>query len=304
MDTRELPFNILHLCSHGNQSEGSLIEERYVDDFGTEHIFEYFLTITLAPDPNKKLENGEPLIKVTKKVYPRKLNGFSLRTKGFKEQNYPSSIFPKMFTAVPVKENQISSRHVTLENSHEIACYSFSHSGLISHLAAGHSPFIFNNTCWSAYDIKNHFIGVRARAYIGTLWKIDNTVAFKTAESFYNSLFDQSLLDALQVSSIHTHQTKDQNIYVFYGLHFTKFKQGISIEDSKRDVANRLLQSLETWKGNLSRSKDDSIKENIRDLINWNATLIVRKYLRELLEIIGKEKLKELFKKFVMSQIR
>ena len=297
---KELPFNILHLCSHGNQSEGSLIEERYVDQYGNEHIFEYFLTLSLAPDPDKKSEKGEPLIKVSTKIFPKKLNGFSFRTKEFKEQNYPSSIFPKMFTTVPVKENQISSKRTTIENSHEIACYRFSHLGLFSHLAAGHSPLIFNNTCWSAYDIKNHLIAVRARAYIGTLWNINNSVAFKSAESFYNALFDKTILQALQDSMAHSKKTKDQNIYIFYGLHFTKLKKVSSIADSKKDVTIRLLQSLDTWKGNLSRSDDESIKENINDLINWNASLIVKKYRKELLKIIGKEE----FEKYVSSLVK
>ncbi len=298
---KELPFNILHLCGHGNQSEGSLIEERYVDQYGKEHIFEYFLTLSLAPDPDKKSEKGEPLIKVTTKIFPKKLNGFSFRTKEFKEQNYPPSIFPKMFNIVPVKENQISSKRTIIENSHEIACYRFSHLGLFSHLAAGHSPLIFNNTCWSAYDIKNHLIAVGARAYIGTLWNINNSVAFKSAESFYNTLFAKTILQALQDSMVHSKKTKDQNIYIFYGLHFTKVKKGSSIANSKKDVTIRLLQSLDTWKGNLSRSDDVSIQENIQDLIKWNVSLILKKYRKQLLEIIGKEKVLELLKKYLQS---
>jgi hypothetical protein len=294
---KELPFNILHLCSHGNQSEGSLIEEKFVDQFGKEHIFEYFLTLGLAAEPGRKSKSGEPVMKVSKKIFPKKLNGFAFKTKEFREQNYPSSIFPKMFRDVPVRENQLSSKRVTLENSHEIACFRFSHLGMFSHLAAGHSPLIFNNTCWSSYDIKNHFISVRTRAYVGTLWNIDNTIAYKTAESFYNSIFDNTILKALQESFIHSKETKDQNIYVFYGLHFTKVEKGSSIEKSKKNIAIRLLESLDTWQGNFDRTNDSSIKENIQDLINWNRKIIVKKYFKELITIIGKEKLNEYFKK-------
>ncbi|WP_452232305.1 hypothetical protein [Lacinutrix sp. MEBiC02595] len=294
---KELPFNILHLCSHGNQSEGSLIEERFVDQFGNEHIFEYFLTLSIAPDPGKKSKSGEPLIKVSKKIFPRKLNGFSFRTKEFKEQNYPSSIFPKMIKAVPVRANEISSKWVTLENSHEIACYKFSHLGMFSHLAAGHSPLIFNNTCWSAYDIKNHFIGVRARSYIGTLWNIDNSIAYKTAESFYNSLFDKTILEVLQESLVHSKKTEDRNIYVFYGLHFTKLEKGTSIEKSKKNITIRLLKSLSTWKSNFDQTNDPNIKENIQDLMKWNRNTIVKNYFKELITIIGKEKINEFFRK-------
>src|SRR5690606_36065306 len=182
---KELPFNILHLCSHGEQTEGSHIEEKYVDQFGQEHIFEYFFSLSFTPEPGKFNEEGEPLIKVSKKVFPEKLNGVPFRTKEFKEQNYPSSIFPPMFKVVPVKENQISHKRVPIRNSHEITCYNFSRMAMFAHLAAGrHSPLIFNNTCWTAYEIKNHLLGVRARAYIVTLWNIANTTAYNTAATF------------------------------------------------------------------------------------------------------------------------
>lgn len=295
---KELPFNVLHLCSHGDQSEGSLIEEKYIDEFGNEHVFEYYLTISLAPDPDKKNGNGEPLIKVSKKIFPRKLNGFAFRTEEFKQQNYPSSIFPKMIDTVPVKENEISSKRVTLENSHEIACYRFSHIGFFTHLAAGHSPLIFNNTCWSAYDIKNHLIGVRARAYIGTLWAIDNTVASKTAESFYSLLFDKTVLEALQESLVHSKGSKDENIYAFYGLHFTKLNKGKSIEDSKKDITRKLLLSIDTWQNNYDKATDPTIKESIEDLIKWNKKMISKNYFKELIDIIGRDKLMEFLKKY------
>lgn len=294
---KELPFNILHLCSHGEQTEGSLIEEKYVDQYGQEHIFEYFFAINLTPEAGRKSKTGEPLIKVTTKIFPRKLNGFAFRTKEFKEQNYPSSIFPKMFKEAPVKENEISSKRVTIENSHEITCFKFSHLGMFSHLAAGrHSPLVFNNTCWSAYDIKNHLIAIRARGYIGTLWNIDNSIASKTAESFYNCLFDKTLLGALQESMAYSKGTEDENIYVFYGLHFSKLKKGTSIDITKETIARGLLESIRSWQYNFSRTNDHSIKENIQDQLKWNRTYLIKNYFKELLTIIGRDKVKGFFK--------
>lgn len=287
---KELPFNILHLCSHGNQTEGEIIEEKYVDQFGVEHIFEYGMAIAPAPGLNKKNADGEPLIKVSKKIFPKKLDGIPFRTKAFKDKNYDQSMISKMIDTVPIKKNQIRSQKLVLENSHEIVCYIFSHFGNFSHLAAGHSPLIFNNTCWSAYDIKSHFIAVRARAYIGTLWAIDNSIAIKTAESFYTSLFDKTILEALQESLVHSKGTQNEGIYAFYGLHFTRLKKGSSVENSKKNVTLGLLRSLDTWKGNLRKSNDESIKENIRDLMEWNASLIARKYRKECLEFISKKK--------------
>ncbi len=287
---KELPFNILHLCSHGEQSKGSLIEEKYIDQFGNEHIFEYYFSLSITPEPGKVNENGEPLLKVSKKIYPRKLNGFAFRSKEFKEQNYHSSIFPKMFKEVPVQENKISSKRVTLENSHEITCYFFSHMGMFTHLAAGrHSPLIFNNTCWSAYEIKNHLIAVRARAYIGTLWNINNLTACKTAESFYGFLFDKTLLESLHDSLIHSKETVDENIYVYYGLHFSKLNKGKSIDNTKENIARGLIESINTWQQNLERTNDPSIMENIQDQIKWNKLQLIRNYKPQLINIISKD---------------
>tara|TARA_R110000851_G_scaffold325155_1_gene492946 strand:+ start:1118 stop:1621 length:504 start_codon:yes stop_codon:yes gene_type:complete len=131
---------------------------------------------------------------------------------------------------------------------------------------------------------------------------VDNSVALKTAEAFYNTLFDKTILEALQDAMVHSENTKDQNIYIMYGLHFTKLKKGSSIENSKNEVTIGLLRSLETWKGNLSRSNDHSIKENIQDLINWNVALILKKYREELLEIVGKDKVIEIFKKHLRQK--
>jgi len=70
------------------------------------------------------------------------------------------------------------------------------------------------------------------------------------------------------------------------------------MENSKKNVILGLLRSLDTWESNLSRSNDDSAKENIQDLINWNGALIVKKYSKELFEIIRKGKVMELMKRF------
>lgn len=294
---KELPFNIIHLCTHGNQSKGSHIVERYTDEYGKEHIFEYNFLLSFMHETGKVNEQGEPVIKVLRMVYPKKLNGYVFRSKEFKDQNYPSSMFQKMFSTVPVKENEISSQKVIVENAHAIECYHFSHFAKFSHLSAGrHSPLVFNNICWSAYEMKDHIIAVRARGYVGTLWAVDNVVALNTAESFYNAVFDKTVLEALQESFEHSKGTNNQNIYVFYGLHFSMFKKAETLESSKNQLVKGLLENISTWKTNYNSSKNPNTKESILDNIKWNQNLITKRYMPELIKIIGPKYLKEYFK--------
>ncbi|GAA4292666.1 hypothetical protein [Aestuariibaculum suncheonense] len=294
---KELPFNILHLCTHGNQSKGSLIIEKYTDEYGNEHIFEYNLLFSLMPEPGMYNENGEPLIKVLKLVYPKKLNGYAFRTKEFKDQNYPSSIFPKMFSTVPVNENEISRQEVIVENAHGIECHSFSHFAKFSHLSANqHSPFIFNNICWSAYEIKDHLLAVRARGYIGTLWAVNNDVAVKTAETFYDSFFEKTVLSSLQDSLVHSKATNNRNIYMYYGLHFTSFNKAKSVESSKDDIVKGLLTNISSWKTNYDGCENTNTRYNILAQIRWNQQMILKYFRKELLKLIGKKALIDFLK--------
>ncbi|MFV8344216.1 hypothetical protein [Flavobacterium sp. XS2P39] len=284
MHVKEFPFNILHFCSHGGEVDGYSVVLEFIDRFGTKHKIEYDEVVSLAPT------YGEELISVTTKMIWRKFNGLIWGSKEFKKMNYENYIFSDMQNMINKKEKIIRVKKDIITDSCAIKCCDFGYQAMFNFLAASYSPIIFNNTCWSGADISHHFISVGARGYVGTLWNINNNIAKNTAERFYEKLFDNSILDSLQSSLINTLGTKDENVYIFWGLHFTSLKSGASIENSKMDITYALFNSLDIWKRKLGSVSKKSTIDNIKKNIQWNANQIMDFFRNEAIEILNKNK--------------
>ena len=156
---------------------------------------------------------------------------------------------------------------------------------MFNSLAGVHSPFIFNNTCWSWYYIAQAFISSGSRGYIGTLWNISNETATKCAEYFYESLFNDTILNSLHQSLDFARGTKDENIYLFWGLHFTTLPKGNSIAESRLHITSELLKSLDRWKERLQKV-EGPIKKNIQEIIEWNASQLAGDFFKESTSLI------------------
>ena len=81
-----------------------------------------------------------------------------------------------------------------------IACADTIHQGQFHALASYSSPIVFNNTCWSWSEVAAFFIACGARAYIGTLWEIENDAAVTAARTFYENLFSGTVLIGISQS--------------------------------------------------------------------------------------------------------
>ena len=159
---------------------------------------------------------------------------------------------------------------------------------MFNYLAAMHSPIIFNNTCWSWSDVADSFIGVGARGYIGTLWNIDNTVATKSAEVFYNNIFEKTVLSSLHEALEISKNTRDENIYIFWGLHFTSIVPGVSTEASSLVVFSKIMDSLEIWKTKLEKTKIPEHKKTIASIIDWLSRVLARNFKKEVVKYLYK----------------
>ena len=83
--------------------------------------------------------------------------------------------------------------------------------------------------------------------------------------------------------------TKDENIYLLWGLHFSTLKKGITIIDSKNDVVKKLLNSLSMWKDTLEDTKSETTKKSISEIIDWIEELIIRNFKGEAVNIINRQ---------------
>ena len=280
---KEFPFSLIHFCSHGGEVEGSRITEEFIDSFGNKHTVVYDEVVSIGPSKYDKL------IPVLVKRIWRELNGFKWKSKELKAQNIPSSVYAELANFVGTSENIDRSNRVLVQDSAHIKCNHFIYQAMFRHLAAGHSPFVFNNTCSSWSDIADSFIGVGAKGYLGTLWDVNNGVAKETAELFYSHIFDKTFLLSFYLALDASKGTNDENNYIFWGLHFSLMAKGRNISFSRRIVLYHLKRSLKTWKAKLKETTNPEQREDIKRFIEWNARCQVENFKKEIIRIINQK---------------
>lgn len=283
----EFPYNILHICSHGGEVDGFPVVLDFKDRDGNTHTIEFDEIVSFAPEP------GNPMIQVTSKWIFRKFDGFYWRSKELKAQKFPHYVFSDMQSAISNSKLKRTERKPSIPDSCAIKCHDFNYQAMFNTIAGWHSsPFIFNNTCWSCSQISYSFLAVGSRGYIGTLWNVDNEVAKNVAESFYEKIFGLTILDALEISLVHTKDKPDENIYVFWGLHFATIKAGVSEEESRMKVASKLLSSFYRWRDHIKEVKNEKTKENINRLIDWNCDQLKKYFRWETLKLLMRSRAK------------
>ncbi len=281
---KEYPYSVLHICSHGGEIEGSRITETFKDRDGVEHTVVYDEVATFALSP---YEDQHP---VTIKNFFRSFDGYIWRSKELKAIEYPQYVFSDMTNHLRRKKDKDKSKKVIVDGSCYIKCYISHSQAIFRHLASGHSPFIFNNTCWSWSDISESFLAVGAKGYIGTLWAINNKEAKLSAELFYEELFNGTILEAFHKMHQKTVGTKDENIYCFWGLHFSKIQTGVTKESSRKIVWLKMNKSLQIWKDKLKKTRRVGMRKNINEFIDWNAREQVKDFKAEITEMYLRDK--------------
>ncbi|WP_405226359.1 hypothetical protein [Dokdonia sp. Asnod1-B02] len=276
---KEYPYSILHICSHGGEIEGSRITETFKDRDGVQHSVVYDEVATFAISP---YQDRHP---VTVKSFFRTFDGYIWRSKELKAIEYPQYVFSDMTNHLRKKKDKDRSKRVMVGGSCYIKCHVSHSQALFRHLASGHSPFIFNNTCWSWTNISESFLAVGAKGYVGTLWAINNSTAKLSAEFFYEEIFEGTILEAFHKMHQKTVGTKDENIYCFWGLHFSKLKSGVNKEFSRKMVWLKMNRSLQIWKDKLKETTREELIRNINEFIDWNAREQIKDFKNEITEM-------------------
>jgi hypothetical protein len=276
---REFPFNILHICSHGGEVSGFEIKENFTDRDGVKHTVKYDEVVSYAPAPNKDL------VRVTTKRIIREFDGFNWRTDIKEKRQNKDYVYADMHKAISGLKKPHRTPKNIIPDSCSIKCIDFIYQALFNTLASTYSPIIFNNTCQSWYEIAQAFISSGARGYLGTLWNVDNSVACKFAESFYESLFDNTILNAFHKSLEACSNNTNDNVYIYWGLHFSTLPKGDSLDESRMFIAYELLKSIERWKEHKLTSEEQFI-DNIDENIKWIASQLSGDFFEESMRLI------------------
>lgn len=284
---QHFPYDILHICTHGGEVDGYAVTETFRDREGVEHTVEYDEVVGFAPVP------GKDLIEVHRKLFFRKFDGFAWMSPELKAQKYPNYVYEDMRKGIFQNEdNNKPTPRVSKEKipaSCAIACIDSIHQGMFQILASHSSPLVFNNACWSWSEVATFFLANGARGYIGTLWDIGNAEAVLGANTFYSHLFDKGVLAAFFEATKAIKGTESEDIYVYWGLHFSTLGAGVSLEKSRDKVFRELLRSFFAWSGKVATTKSKTVKKNSIEVLKSIHTEIINNFKPSDLEKLEKE---------------
>ncbi|RYG22029.1 MAG: hypothetical protein EOO07_01015 [Chitinophagaceae bacterium] len=276
MTVKEFPFDLLHVCSHGGEVPGVEIELEFTDRDEIKHKIVYEEVSGFAPSRN------EELIEVVLMYHFRNFDGLKWKSKELKAKHYERYVFADMMTAIKSNKLHKGRKVDKVSGSRSIKCSDFIYQANFQIIAGYHSnPIIFNNTCWSGGEIGLEFVHGGARGYIGTFWDVDNDDAIEFADTFYSSLFKGTLLDAYFLASQSIKNNVSDNIYIFYGLHFSTLTTGRSISESRIAISRAMMNAFYRWYDYLPYSRNKHIKENINRLMNWIVSQLRTKFVSE-----------------------
>jgi hypothetical protein len=250
------PYDIFHICSHGGEVDGYEMSETFVDLNGTIHKVEFEEVIGITPvfdDPNK--------VSVHRKVFPRKLDGLAWMSPELKEKKFDSTVITGMWKCMLQSEGR-RTKIGRIALSCAIACADSIHQGQFDVLASYSSPIVFNNSCWSSHEVALFFLDCGARGYIGTLWAVGNDAAVTAAKVFYENVFCGTVLGAVHNALKAIEGTPSENIYVYWGLHFSSLPSGNNVEASVAKIKNETARSVMAWTRKIRTTKSAEVRRN------------------------------------------
>jgi len=267
LNVAHFPYDILHICSHGGETDGFAVTLDFSDRKDAKHRIEYDEVVGFAPVP------GTDKVEIHSKAIFKKLDGYTWMGVDLKKQAFPQYVFEDMRKAILDNNHSANNakreRKKRIPTSCAIRCFDSIHQGMFRSLASHNYPFVFNNTCWSWYEVSTFFIAAGARGYIGTLWAIENETAVIAANKFYEGVFNDTLLNSFFKMNEAISGRKDRDIYIFWGLHFSRMKSAQDLANSRKKVLRELVSSLIRYIRKIRFTKIDEVKKNSLEISYW-----------------------------------
>jgi hypothetical protein len=266
------PFDVLHICAHGGETDGYYTIRDFTDRQGGCHRLEYYEVVGASPS------RGD-MVHVTIKMIFVSLDGHPWMSKPLK--SYPKYVFEDMRKAITwATDDDVGVKRTSVDEgiatSCHIKCHDSIHQGDFQSLAGFGRPIVFNNTCSSSHEMAASLIGAGARCYIGTLWSIGNATATQAAGVFYQSAARQgNVLTAFFEMSKTIVERKYQDIYILWGLHLASFRK--PSEKSEEGILKGLITTFSLWWNKMVTAPDPEIKRKIVPILRFLSNEILRR---------------------------
>ena len=240
------PYGVLHIVSHGGQIDGYAVTEEFIDRNGVKHVVEYDEVVGI-----QRVLTEHDLFSVQRKVIFKAIDGLVWGGDEQTSEKMPRYVYEDMRKQLFSKKHWgRGSRRVpkaSVPGSCAIKCNGGVHQAMFRSVAGYGAPLIVNNTCWSWWGISDFFISGGARSYLGTLWAVDDAVAVRAADTFYNQALGGNIAEAVREVERSIIGTHNAGVYALWGLHFSTLSQGQTVERSMHDICDRLASLLKMY---------------------------------------------------------
>ncbi len=272
------PYDLLHISSHGGETDGYFVKHPFKDRDGNDHTVEYFEVVSFSLEAAVDPDN----VKVERKMIFVAVDDISWADRPL--SRYPNYVGADMMQALrednKVKRTPVS---IPIALSCHIQCYQSFHQGMFDFVGAYATPIIFNNSCSSSHELAAWILAAGARSYLATLWNIGSKTATQCAITFYKTLLtDGSLLKAFStmLASIPNKQYKD--IYILWGLHFTTLR--CPPQKSDHNIIAGLLAMFEIYRSRMLTTQEEELRRNIFPILRFLLTELVTRLPQNVLD--------------------
>ena len=252
-----LPYDILHIWTHGWEIDWYNILEEFKDDKGNLHKIEYNeIRIINNPWAIKKDTDPQTLIAVS--VF----QGFESYDWKPRKNQKNKDWFPYWMNNISKnidfsKDRKIIRREykANIKNSESVLCYDWPNLCAFHSLGNWRRPFVFNNSCSSVHRLASKFSFAWARGYIWTLWNVEENVAKDVSEKFYSNLNNMPIFWALWDAQRHIENPSQKNIYTY---RWTDLDCVFSVESFHKSLYfYELLNAKKRWELYIMEKKHD-----------------------------------------------
>jgi hypothetical protein len=274
------PFDLMHICTHGGETDGYFVVQKFVDRQGATHEFEFYEVVGFGPVEGDRVQ-------VTRKAIFKSFDGFPWKSEPL--EAYPAYVFEDMMKAIKSDKDDgvIRVRYDSpISLSCHIQCHDSIHQGEFQSLGGFGHPVVFNNSCSSSHELEAQFIHAGARAYVGTLWSMGNETATEAAVTFYKEIVTSGNLLAALVAMNGSIRNPDYlNIYILWGLHFSSLHKPSGKSDRK--IFEALIASYFMWMKKIATTPDPEARRNSIPIAKFLLETILERFSTERLTKVG-----------------
>lgn len=239
-----LPYDLLFICSHCGELDGTRVVWRVPDRNGIDRMVE--VDIVAAVLSNPRMKNGTEMVLFSELFIPISVDG----TDWFA---VPADLRTDFWDFMEAEED-FRKRDIVRSRQVERVAHSTAiklHDGNLSlsmDIEVGTSPIVFNNSCVSFFDAADALTHAGARGYIGTLAPVEDRYARDIAIEVIGS---EESRKSLPLALYHAQRKRSADqpdlIYVHVGCHFNRVSPpGDRAHDRQIE---RVREALGRWRG-------------------------------------------------------